>query len=141
MSETDRVAEARRWLDYAYGDLVSAREVLRQGVFPRRLACSLAQQAAEKAIKAALTLEGVHFPLKHDLDALRLLLPDGWRIKSEFVDLGSLTFWSVEARYPTDFADATRSDAEKAVEMAGAVWDVIIHDLHARGFEYEASAR
>jgi HEPN domain-containing protein len=38
--------------------------------------CWFAQQAAEKALEAALVLEGIKFPLRHDLDALRNLLPD-----------------------------------------------------------------
>jgi HEPN domain-containing protein len=137
MSDPDARAEALRWMDYANGDLLSAREVLIQKVFPRRLACSLAQQAAEKAIKAALTFEGVDFPLTHDLDALRFLLPDGWRVKDGFSSQGALSFWSVEARYPTDYEDPIQSDAETAVEMAIAVWDAIVGDLASRGLEFE----
>ena len=42
-----------------------------------RHACWLSQQAAEKALKAALVLERVEFPFTHDLDALRNLLRCG----------------------------------------------------------------
>ena len=41
-------------------------------------ACFHSQQAAEKAMKGALVLEGIEFPYVHDLRRLRNLLPDGW---------------------------------------------------------------
>lgn len=44
---------------------------------PRHV-CWLAQQAAEKALKAALVLEDIAFPFTHDLDALRNRLPGSW---------------------------------------------------------------
>ncbi|MDR7489356.1 MAG: HEPN domain-containing protein [Armatimonadota bacterium] len=69
-----------------------------QGRFVPRHVCWLAQQAAEKALKAALILEGVDFPFRHDLDALRNLLPEGWSVKDEHPDLTELTEWAVEAR-------------------------------------------
>ncbi|MCY4615587.1 MAG: HEPN domain-containing protein [Chloroflexi bacterium] len=40
-------------------------------------ACFHSQQAAEKALKAALVLEGIEFPYVHDLTRLRNLLPRG----------------------------------------------------------------
>ena len=43
----------------------------------------------------------IEFPFTHDLDRLRDLLPEGWRVKTEFPDLAELTIWAVEARYPS----------------------------------------
>jgi HEPN domain-containing protein len=81
MSEAERLRETRRWLRYARQDLVAAEAMLgRSDMWPRH-ACWLAQQAAEKAIKAVLVFLQIDFPRSHDLDALRNLVPDGWQLK------------------------------------------------------------
>jgi HEPN domain-containing protein len=81
MSEAERLRETRRWLRYARQDLVAAEAMLgRSDMWPRRV-CWLAQQAAEKAIKAVLVFLQIDFPRSHDLDALRNLVPDGWQLK------------------------------------------------------------
>lgn len=48
-----------------------------EGMIPRHV-CWLAQQATEKALKAILVFLQIDFPRRHDLDALRNLIPDGW---------------------------------------------------------------
>ena len=101
--------------------------------FPRHC-CWLAQQAAEKAIKAALVSEALSFPFRHDLDALRNLLPSGWRLKSVAPDLAALTEWAVEARYPGEWPDSTTEDAREAIQQARTVLDAVRADLVARGF-------
>ena len=88
MSDPEYREEALRWLRFAREDLAEAERLLRfPDAVPRHI-CWLAQQAAEKALKAALILEGVEFPYRHDLDALRNLLPDGWAVKVEHPDFG-----------------------------------------------------
>ena len=62
----------------------------------------LAQQAAERALKAALAPEGSDFPFTHDLNALRNLLPASWTVRAEHVDMAELTDWAVQARYPDE---------------------------------------
>lgn len=78
MSDTEQLSEVRRWLRYAREDLEAAETLFaQQSVVPRHL-CWLAQQATEKALKAVLVFVGVNFPRRHDLDALRNLIPTGW---------------------------------------------------------------
>lgn len=89
----------RLWMDYAKTDLHAAYTLLDSGEFFPRQICFLAQQCAEKAIKAILVLEEINFPKKHDLDRLRDLIPDGWKFKELFPDLAELTIWAVESRY------------------------------------------
>lgn len=76
MSADERTLEAQRWLRYSIDDLVTAELVLGNSKAAPRQACLLAQQAAEKALKAVLIFESVEFPKTHDLDALRNLVPD-----------------------------------------------------------------
>jgi HEPN domain-containing protein len=133
MNEPDLAAEVHRWLRFAEEDLVAAETVCTEPEFVPRHACWLAQQAAEKALKAALVSAQVDFPFRHDLDALRNLLPDGWQVKQEQPDLAELTEWAVEARYPGDWPDATEVDARRAVEQARAVFESVRADLTRRG--------
>lgn len=65
--------EAHRWLATAEEDLLGATAMLERDDVAPRLACFLAQQAAEKALKARLIGRGIAFPRLHDLLALRAL--------------------------------------------------------------------
>jgi len=58
--------ETARWLRYAREDYTTAVLLRREGV--SRNACLLAQQCAEKAIKAVLVFLNQHVPKSHDLD-------------------------------------------------------------------------
>ena len=129
MSEAEHRVETRRWLRYADEDLRAAEASLAiSGVQPRHI-CWLAQQAAEKALKAILIFEQVEYPRRHDLDLLLTLAPAGWMVTSQAVDLSRLTEWSVEARYPGDWPEASDADASGAVETARIVYDSVAHDL------------
>ncbi|MDR7415268.1 MAG: HEPN domain-containing protein [Armatimonadota bacterium] len=72
---------------------------------------------------------------RHNLNALRDLLPAGWRVKDQYPDLSELTVWAIEARYPGDWPEATREDANRAVLEARGVLDSIIVDFRSRGVE------
>jgi HEPN domain-containing protein len=135
MSEDDRLQEMRRWLRYAQEDLGAAEAMFgRARIVPRHV-CWLAQQAAEKAIKAVLVFLQIDFPRTHDLDTLRNLVPDGWAFKADHPDLATLTEWSVEARYPGDWPEAVEADARAAVEQARAVWASVCRDLARHRFD------
>ena len=121
--------EAERWLAYAHSDLSAGLALLRAPDYYPRQACFLAQQAAEKALKAILVLLEIEFPFTHDLDRLRDLLPEGWRVKSEQPDLANLTIWAIEARYPGDVPDVVEADARHALRLAEAVYQTIANEL------------
>ncbi len=62
MSAPESAEEAQRWLTFAQQDLLEAEALMtREEAIPRH-ACWFAQQAAEKALKAALVLEDIEFP-------------------------------------------------------------------------------
>jgi HEPN domain-containing protein len=125
--------EARRWLRYAAEDLVTAERIAASRTMPPRNACYHSQQAAEKAIKAALVFLQIPFPFRHDLDFLRDLLPAGWSVKIYHPDLAPLTAWVAEARYPTELPDADKADARAAIRQARAVYQTVHTDLFAHG--------
>lgn len=121
MSDQRNVSEAIRWLRWAREDLEWAERGLQNPDLVPRPACMHAQQAAEKALKAALIVSGVEYPHRHNLNALRNLLPDGWNVKTEFPELGRLSVWVIDARYPGDLPEPDRGDADQAVEQARGV--------------------
>ena len=135
MSGSDPLREARRWMRFAEEDLRTAESLLADEERVPRHACWLAQQAAEKALKAGLVFHQIAHPFRHDLDALRNLLPEGWETKQEQADLAELTEWAVEARYPGDWPDATLGDARDAVAQARSVYESVRGDLEKRGLD------
>ncbi len=62
-------------------------------------------------------------------------------MKKEFPDLAELTVWAVEARYPGDWPEATRDDAERAVAQARAALESIILDFKRRGVKVDERDR
>lgn len=132
MSAPELVSEANRWLRFAAEDLKVAQNLLASNESAPRHICFLAQQSAEKALKVALVLEGMDSPFRHDLDALRNLLPNTWPVCREHSDLAQLTEWAVEARYPGDWEEPTAMDAEQAVLQARGVYDSIATEFKQR---------
>ena len=134
MNDPDPVVhEALRWLRFSEEDLDVALRLLSGIPTAPRHACWLSQQAAEKALKAALVLEEVEFPFTHDLDALRNLLPDSWPVRATHADLAELTEWAVETRYPGDWPEHTDADATRAVSEARSVHDSVAAEFRRRG--------
>ena len=134
MSGPEHLVETRRWLRYAREDLEGAERLLAQATSVPRHICLLAQQAAEKALKAVLIFLQIEYPYTHNLNVLRNLVPEGWTLKENNQDLAALTAWAIEARYPGTWPEATEADARTAVTQARAVWTSVARDLADRGF-------
>ena len=103
--------------------------------------CWHSQQAAEKALKAALVLEEIDFPYTHDLNALRNLLPDSWSVRVDHPDLTQLNQWAVEARYPGKWSEATETDAIRAEAEARAVRNAIVAEFRRRGLRADGDTK
>lgn len=124
--------QALRWLAYALGDLDATRS--RGGEHRRpRIVANHAQQAIEKAMKAVLLFNRVEPPRTHDLEALRLLLPDGWQSKRVRSGLDRLTDYAAESRYPDDLRPVTAIQAATAVRQAAAIVRDVRVDFERRG--------
>jgi HEPN domain-containing protein len=134
MSDPERVEETRRWIRFAHEDLEVAGLLIEQRSVPRA-ACFHAQQAAEKALKALLIARDTEYPRTHELFGLSLLLPDAFDPGISDEELVRLSKWAVEPRYPGDMLEATREDAEAAVEQARNVYETALKDLEAHGYD------
>ena len=137
MSEPEAAAEARRWLHSAREDLQVVRMALGEDPPLVGPACFHSQQAAEKALKAALVLEDIEFPYVHDLRRLSNLLPDNWPAGPSNVALQRLTEWGAESRYPGDWTELTAGDAAGAETDARAVYESIASEFGRRGVATE----
>ena len=135
MSEQNKVAaETHRWLVYAQRDLKAAESLLSQGGAFTQQVCFLAQQGAEKALKAGLIFEQIEFPFRHDLDMLRNLLPIDWDCRQTYPDLKTLTLCAMEGRYPSNMEEPDQDIAQATLELAKNVLASIQADLVQRGF-------
>jgi HEPN domain-containing protein len=84
--------------------------------------CFLAQQAAEKALKAVYQHRGLMFEFVHDLRKLgKGLEQAGLRIPQEVQEAIVLTKYAFETRYPGPFEPVTEAEYRKALSVANAV--------------------
>jgi len=119
-------AAAAWWLRTALGDLAAARMILRHDGLPPRLAAYLAQQAAEKALKATIALDGTEPPWTHDVVLLRERAPQAVQAATTSIDVVRLSIARTAARYPepgdqpygADEAARLVSDASELIEVA-----------------------
>lgn len=120
------ISEARRWFSQAEADLAAARTNARPHPY---VGCFLAQQAAEKAMKAAQIASGGVVARTHSLSQLEGVLSrlgvtlEGIKTRA----LRELERLNIEARYPDALPDAipaeyfTAEDAEEAIVVAADV--------------------
>ncbi len=128
----DPPESAGRWLRFAREDLHSAQTLLDNDDAPR-LVCWAAQQAAEKAVKAALVYAGIRFPKSHDIDRLLRMVPGDWNLSPDVADAAWLSDWALESRYPGDWPDADTVDAQRAIAEASKMLRAVERDLQGRG--------
>ena len=133
MDDLETAQESIRWLRFAKEDLTSAVQLVNATPPSYRSACWHYQQAAEKALKAALLLESIEFPFVHDLDILCDLLPEDWTVRDAYSDLSDLTEWAIEARYPGEWPEPTYADAIRAESTARSVYDLIVTGFKQHG--------
>jgi HEPN domain-containing protein len=112
---------AEDWLARAEGDLALVRAPLPEGAFYEDL-CFHAQQAAEKAIKAIYQHYGKRFRYTHDLDELITgLQNEGISVPGEAMEVGLLTSYAWEARYPGLSELVTVEEYREAIRQAELV--------------------
>lgn len=126
--------EGHRWLTQAEEDLRWARHLLEEGGY--HLACFLAQQVAEKALKAFLYAQGEEMVLGHSVHRLAqeaaAWIPDFSSLATRW---GILDTHYIPTRYPNGLPDGipaqvyNRPVAEDAVKLAEEVVMFVAHHL------------
>lgn len=115
--------EGMRWLEQAQEDLRWAKELVRLGGY--HIACFLAQQVAEKALKAFLYAQGEEVVLGHSVDRL---CEAAAKYDPKFSERRNawaiLDGYYVPTRYPNSLPDSiparvyNKAVAEEAVRLA-----------------------
>ncbi len=136
MSDPETQTFVQSWFRYAHEDLSAARATS----VAARIRCFHAQQAAEKALKGALTFLAIEAPRRHDLNYLSGLLPAAWATRQPATELEWLTRWALDQRYPGDAPDATESDAERALGLATTIVEGLRGCLVATGADQPGDA-
>ncbi len=91
--------EGRRWLDQARDDLRWAEHLAREGAY--NIACFLAQQVAEKALKGFLYSRGADLVMTHSVDDLvRMAAEYDGAFRTAPQAWASLDAYYVPTRYP-----------------------------------------
>jgi HEPN domain-containing protein len=108
------------WVAKAEDDLTMAKSALRRKRPIAHTACFLAQQCAEKYLKAIFVMRRYPFSNVHDLLALsQELTKAGVLLPIAEDDLSTLSFYGVPARYPG--SDPSLEDAREAIQIAKGV--------------------
>ena len=133
---------AQQWLDHGDADMAAARTLLAaKGDNKPFTATFHAQQAAEKWMKAFMVWAGATVPYKHDLDEVQERLPDAASATRGLRDLGRLSVYAVEERYPTAAgspmdlnASLGWDEVQEAITIAATVRESVTRDLTDAGF-------
>ncbi len=130
-------------LRYAQANRRTAERLLALGDDFTSQSCFWAQQAAETAIKAALSWharEDLRWtpPHSHDLDHLRSVLPPDWTTRLLTINLRTLSSYAVDARYQACYMDAgiappTPAEARRALLLTRDLLTQIRIDLRDHG--------
>jgi len=115
--------EGRRWLEQAEEDLRWAKDLAERGGY--HIACFLAQQIGEKALKAVHYAHGEEIVIGHSIERL-CRSASGWepKLKEHVTRWAILDGHYVPTRYPNSLPDSiparvyTRDAAQEAVRLA-----------------------
>jgi HEPN domain-containing protein len=132
--------EGRRWLDQAQVDLQWARHLLAEGAY--YLVCFLAQQLAEKALKALLYAQGEELVIGHSVrQSCQRATAYDMQLLAYLEDWAILDSYYIPTRYPNGLpADIparvyNREAARSALTLAEAVYTHIDTWFTATGLD------
>ena len=110
------------WLRHARSDLELARIEKPENVLLESL-CFHAQQAAEKALKAALIFVEIDYPKTHNIRTLLDLFPANIDMPEDIEKSAALTSYAVEFRYPGNTEPIDEEEYGEAICLAETVVD------------------
>lgn len=119
-----------KWLVKAGNDLKAAESLINQE--PEDMVtdaiCFHSQQAVEKYLKTFLISKNIDFDRSHKLEYLRELCIEDDNDFSQ-IDVGDLSFYAVEVRYPDDFYIPTEREARESLEIARRIKEFVYKKL------------
>lgn len=126
----EAIEEGRRWLEQALEDLKWAKDLAERGGY--HIACFLAQQVGEKALKAFLYAQGEEIVIGHSVERL---CHAASKFEAEFLEKvkrwAILDGYYVPTRYPNSLPDGipakvyTKDAAKDAVKLAEEITDFV----------------
>lgn len=111
-------------------DLAAAHHLI-AGV-PRASAFHL-QQAAEKLVKAVLSIEDIHVGANHDIGQLVGRLPDGHDWKADLAELDYLSRFATAFRYPSPSGRVSPAPDRATLERYETLIQTLADDAEAWG--------
>jgi len=130
----------KKWLIKANNDLkVGENEIkLPVGEMVTEAICFHSQQAVEKFLKAYLITRKTEFGRTHNLEfLLELCIKEDKEFKE--VDIGNLSFYAVEVRYPDEFYIPTIDEAKECVKIAKKVKAFVLKKLGVENDDFVRS--
>ncbi len=114
--------EAERWIEQGRRDLAAARYLAEGG--HHNVACYMAQQAAEKALKAVLYAAGADLVLGHSAnDLARRAAAEHGALAAITPQATRLDRYYIPTRYPNGLPGGIPADAFGAEDAASAIGD------------------
>lgn len=130
----DARSEGLRWLEQAEADRKGVQLLLDGGSY--HLACFVAQQVAEKTLKAFIYTQGEEFVMGHSVEALSRWAaeydPDFEELRPEVAPLDG---YYIPTRYPNSLPDSiparvyTRTVAEETARLADLLLGLVREKL------------
>ena len=132
----DALDEGRRWLEQAEADRHGAQVLMDGGVY--HLVCFLAQQVAEKAIKAFLYATGEELVIGHSVEALCRQASEQDKEFSSLREVaGPLDGYYIPTRYPNGLPDSIparvygQTSAKDVLSICDQVLDMVRRKMAA----------
>lgn len=115
------------WLDKANDDELNAESIFKHQDGTASGVCFLAQQMAEKYLKAMILLKQKQLPKIHSLDRLlEICVADDMSLATLKDDAIYLTDFYVETRYPGNYNEFNWQDAKEALTAAKNIKQVCL---------------
>jgi HEPN domain-containing protein len=120
----------RKWIIKAENDFrVSEHELTQpENKMVTDAICFHCQQSVEKLLKAYLASKNIDFGKTHNLEFLLELCKKQDSI-FENMNVGDLSFYAVEIRYPDEFYIPTVEEAKKCFKIASTAREFIMKEL------------
>ena len=127
---SEEIEIGRQWIAKAKNDLLNADNNLQAEEIPYDTVCFHCQQAAEKLLKAYLIVNGLSYPISHDLILiLEKILIQNRNAEILRDDLALLMPYAVEILYPDDWFMPSEEDAKEAREAVSRVMAWIQYEI------------